>query len=185
MILPLFDDWCVRSLVAGDAEALVRYANNRHVSINLRDSFPYPYTLHDAKKWLRVAAKHSPETVWAIASSRELIGGIGIHIQPDVFRHSAELGYWLGEPFWGRGIASAATKAVVDYAFTNLELTRIFAGVFEWNPVSARVLEKTGFRVESRMRKAVVKDGKNIDQLMYVMLKEEWMRAQAMKEKGV
>jgi len=185
VILPLFDDWCVRSMVATDAEAIAKYANNRHISINLRDSFPYPYTLHDARKWLRAVAKHQPETGWAIASSQELVGGIGIHIQPDIYRHSAEMGYWLGEPFWGRGIATAAVKAVVDYVFTNFDLTRIHAGVFEWNPVSARVLEKAGFRFESRMRKAVVKDGKNIDQLMYVVLKEEWMRAQAMKEKSV
>lgn len=161
-------------MVAADAEAIEKYANNRHISISLRDSFPYPYTLDGAKKWLRSVAKHHPETGWAIASSQELIGGIGIHIQPDIYKQSAEIGYWLGEPFWKRGIATAAVKAVVDYAFQNFELTRIFAGVFEWNPVSARVLEKAGFRFESRMRKAVFKDGKNIDQLMYVILREEW-----------
>jgi RimJ/RimL family protein N-acetyltransferase len=172
-------------MVATDAEAIAKYANNRHISINLRDSFPYPYTLHDAKKWLRSNAKHEREIAWAIASSKELIGGIGIHPLPDVYKYSAEIGYWLGEPFWKKGIATAAVKAVVDYVFANFELTRIFAGVFEWNPVSTRVLEKAGFRFESRMRKAVVKDGKNIDQLMYVRLKEEWMRAQAMKEKSV
>jgi [ribosomal protein S5]-alanine N-acetyltransferase len=181
VIIPLFDDWCVRSMTADDAEAIARYANNRHISINLRDSFPYPYTVQDARKWLRATAKRHPETAWAIASSRELVGGIGIHIQPDIYKQSAEIGYWLGEQFWKRGITTAAVKAVVEYAFTNFALTRIFAGVFEWNPVSVRVLEKAGFRCESRMRKAVVKDGKNIDQLMYVVLREEWMRTHAPK----
>ena len=174
MILPLFDDWRVRSFTADDADAIVKYANNRHVSINLRDSFPYPYTIADAKKWLKAVKKHQPETGWAIASSRELVGGIGIHIQPDVYRHTAELGYWLGEQFWGRRVATAAVRAVTEYAFTNFDLVRLFAGVFEWNPASARVLEKARFTLETRMRKSVLKDGKDIDQMMYVMLREEW-----------
>lgn len=161
-------------MVAADDEAIAKYGNNRHVSINLRDSFPYPYTIADAKKWLKAVKKHQPEIGWAIASSHELVGGIGIHIQPDVYRHSAELGYWLGEQFWGRGIVTAAVKAVTEYAFTNFDLVRLLAGVFEWNPASARVLENAGFTLEARMRKAVLKDGKDIDQMMYVMLREEW-----------
>lgn len=177
MILPLFDQWCVRSFLPTDAEAIARYANNRHVSINLRDSFPYPYTIFDAKRWLKHVRHQQPEVSWAIASATEVIGGIGIHPQPDVYRCSAELGYWLGEPFWGRGIMTAAVRTVVDYVFRNFDFVRIYAGVFSWNPASARVLEKTGFRLESLMRKAVVKDGMIIDQLMYVLLREEWERA--------
>lgn len=174
MILPLFDDWCVRSFTGEDAEAIVKYANNRHVWINLRDSFPSPYTIHDAKKWLRNVKKHAPEMSWALANSTEVIGGIGIHLLPDVYRQSAEIGYWLGEPFWRKGIATAAVKGVVDFSFENFGLLRLHAGVFEWNPASARVLEKAGFRFEARLRKAVVKDGKNIDQMMYTILLEEW-----------
>jgi RimJ/RimL family protein N-acetyltransferase len=174
LTIPLFDDWRVRSLTPADAEAIAKYANNRNVSINLRDSFPYPYTLADARKWLRSVATRQPETAWAIASSREVVGGIGIHIQPDVYRHSAELGYWLGEPFWGMGIATAAVKAVVDFVFRNFELVRLFAGVFEWNPASERVLKKAGFVLESRMRKSVLKEGKLIDQLLYVIVREDW-----------
>lgn len=174
MTIPLFDDWRVRSLMPADAEAIAKYANNRNVSINLRDSFPYPYTLADAQKWLRSVAARQPETAWAIASSREVVGGIGIHIQPDVYRHSAELGYWLGEPFWGKGIATAAVKSVVDFVFRNFDLVRLFAGVFEWNPASERVLKKAGFVLESRMRKSVLKEGKHIDQLLYVIIREDW-----------
>lgn len=176
MTLHLFDDWRVRSFLPTDAEAIVKYANNRHVSINLRDAFPFPYTLHDARKWLRTTRKHHPETTWAIASSVELVGGIGVHVQRDVYSHSAEIGYWLGEPFWGEGIATAAVKAIVDHAFSHFDIVRLFAGVFEWNPASARVLEKAGFRCESRMKKAVFKDGKDIDQLMYVLLREDWQK---------
>ena len=174
MTLPLFDEWCVRSFSADDADAVAAYANNRNVRINLRDSFPYPYTIHDARKWLKSVKKHEPESSWAIASATEVIGGIGVHIQPDVYRQSAEIGYWLGEPFWGKGIATAAVKAIVAHVFDKFNMLRIHAGVFAWNPASARVLEKAGFAFEARLRKAVVKDGKNIDQLMYAMLREEW-----------
>lgn len=160
-----------------DAEAIAKYANNRNVSINLRDSFPYPYTLADAQKWLRSVAKRQPETAWAIASSQEVVGGIGIHPQPDIFRRSAEVGYWLGEPFWGRGIATAAVNAIAGHAFRNFDLVRLFAGVFAGNVASSRVLEKAGFRLESRMKQAVVKEGKIIDQLMYVLLREDWETA--------
>lgn len=174
MILPLFDDWCVRSFDPADAEAIAKYANNRRISITLRDSFPYPYTAHDAKRWLRAVRRHQPESGWAIASSREVIGGIGIHLQPDIYRRSAELGYWVGEPFWGKGIATAAVKAVVGHAFTNFDVVRLFAGVFEGNVASARVLEKAGFTLESRMRTSVTKEGRLLDQWMYVILREEW-----------
>ena len=175
--ITLFDDWRVRSFLPTDAEAIAKYANNRHVSINLRDAFPYPYTLPDARKWLRASRRHHPETTWAIASPEELIGGIGVHLQRDVYSRSAEIGYWLGEPFWGRGITTAAVKAVVDHAFHHFDVVRLFAGVFDWNPASSRVLEKAGFRCESRMRNAVTKDDKTIDQLMYVLLREEWEKS--------
>lgn len=89
----------------------------------------------------------------------------------DVFRFSAELGYWLGEPYWGRGLMTEAVKAAVEYGFTELRLKRIFAGVFETNPASAKVLEKAGFVFESRMSKAVFKEGQFLDQLMFVMIK--------------
>lgn len=174
MMLPLFDCWRVRSFEIEDAEAIVKYANNRRVSINLRDSFPYPYTLLDAHRWLKHVRQQHPETSWAIASDMEVIGGIGIHPQRDVYRKSAEIGYWLGEPFWGRGITTAALVAVTAYAFKNFDIERLYAGVFEWNPASCRVLEKAGYHLESRMRKAVVKDGKLIDQLLYVLLREEY-----------
>ena len=179
MMIALFDRWQVRSFVLDDAEAIAKYANNRHVSINLRDSFPYPYTVNDAKRWLKHVRGQSPEVSWAIASDIEAIGGIGIHLQRDVYRRSAELGYWLGEPFWGKGIATAAVRAVTAYAFNHFDIERLFAGVFEWNPASCRVLEKAGFRLESRMRKSIVKDDKVIDQFLYVMLREEYQRAQS------
>jgi RimJ/RimL family protein N-acetyltransferase len=164
-------EWCVRSLVAGDAESITKYANNRNIWINLRDRFPYPYTRADAEGFIAAAWAQRPETDFAIASRSEAIGGIGFHPQADVHRLTAEIGYWLGEPFWGRGIATQALRELSDWIFANTPLVRLFAHVFAWNPASARVLEKAGYELEGRMRSSVIKDGKITDQLMYGRLR--------------
>jgi RimJ/RimL family protein N-acetyltransferase len=164
-------DWCIRSFVATDAESVAKYANNRRISINLRDRFPYPYTRADAEGFLAAASAQRPETDFAIASRSEVIGGIGFHPQADVHRLTAEVGYWLGEPFWGRGIATQAVRALSEWIFATTPLVRLYAHVFAWNPASARVLEKAGFTLEGRMRSSVIKDGRVIDQLMYGMVR--------------
>ena len=164
-------DWCIRSFTAADAEAIVRYANNRRISINLRDRFPYPYTRADADAFLEAAWVQQPESDFAIASPREGIGGVGFHRQSDVYRLSAELGYWLGEPFWGRGIATRAVRALSEWVFSTTPVVRLYAHVFDWNPASARVLEKAGFALEGRMRRSVIKDGEIIDQLVYGLVR--------------
>lgn len=165
------DKWKIRSLEITDVAALVQYANNWNVAKNLWDAFPYPYTTEDALGWIHYAMGQKPETHFAIASAKEVIGGIGFYIQRDIYRQSAEIGLWVGEPFWGKGIATLALKAVTEYAFTHFNLVRLYAGVFEWNQPSARVLEKAGYVFEGRLRKSVVKDGKNIDQLMYAIIR--------------
>lgn len=167
-------DYEIRSLRFEDAGAIVEYGNSRSVSINLRDSFPFPYTLSDALEWVERARIVEPESHFAIANSTELIGAVGLERQRDIFRLSAEIGYWIGEPFWGRGIATAAVKAVCGHAFKELNLVRLYAYVFEWNPASARVLEKAGFECEGRLRKSVVKDGKIIDQFLYARLNPQF-----------
>ena len=165
-------EWQVRSLRLEDAESLAAYANNRNVSRNLRDRFPYPYRIDDAEAFIRHARVQDPETVFAIASATEAIGGIGLELYDDVHRRSAQVGYWLGEPFWGRGIATLALGAITDYAFARFDLARLYAYVYEWNLASARVLEKAGFEFEGRLRKSVTKEGKTIDQLLYAMVRE-------------
>lgn len=147
----------------GDEESLVRHSNNRNVWRNLRDAFPHPYTLADAKHWLQIANPSTPITNFAIVVEGAAVGGIGLVLKDDVFRRSAEIGYWLGEEFWGRGIVTEAVRAVTDYAFATFDLCRVYAGVFEWNPGSMRVLEKAGYEFECRMRKSVTKDGETID----------------------
>jgi ribosomal-protein-alanine N-acetyltransferase len=162
----------VRSWEWRDRDAIVRHANNRKISINLRDRFPHPYTANDARGWLESTVGRKPETNFAIDVAGEAVGGIGFDLQPDVGHRSAEIGYWLGEEFWGRGIATEALIAVTDYAFANYNICRLYAHVFEWNPGSARVLEKAGYEFEGRLRKSVTKEGQTIDQLMYAMIRE-------------
>ena len=163
----------IRSYKLSDKDALVRYANNQNVSKNLRDSFPSPYTEKDAVKWLNLACIQNPELSFAISSPDELIGGIGLLLQPDVYRYSAEVGYWLAEPFWGKGIATKALIAFTSYAFKQFDLERLFAGVFDGNNASVKVLENAGYKFEGRYRKAVYKNDVFKDQLMYGILKEE------------
>lgn len=162
----------VRSWEWRDRDAIVSHANNRDVWINLRDRFPHPYTNTDARNWLESVVGIAPETNFAIAVDDEAVGGIGYTIQHDVDHRSAEIGYWLGQEFWGRGIATEALIAVTDYAFANHDLCRLYAHVFAWNPASARVLEKAGYQFEGRLRKSVTKNGQTIDQLMYAMVRD-------------
>ena len=162
----------LRSWEWRDRDAIVRHANNRNVSINLRDRFPYPYTVTDARNWLEMVVGLKPETNFAIDVGGEAVGGIGFTLQSDVGHRSAEIGYWLGEAFWGRGIATDALIAVTDHAFANYDICRIFAHVFDWNGASARVLEKAGYELEGRLRKSVTKDGQTIDQLMYAAIRD-------------
>ncbi|MBX3025493.1 GNAT family N-acetyltransferase [bacterium] len=164
-------DYCVRPFTADDAAAIARYANNRAVWITLRDRFPHPYTLADAAAFLAAATAQQPAADFAIASQREAIGGIGLQRQSDVHRLSAEIGYWLGEPYWGRGIATRAVRAVTEWAFATSALERVFACVFATNPASARVLTNAGYQFEGRLRRAVVKDGRILDQLVYAALR--------------
>ena len=155
----------------GDEESLVRQANSRRVWRNLRDAFPHPYTTADATHWIRVANPTMPITNFAIVVELAAVGGIGLVLKEDVFRRSAEVGYWLGEAYWGRGIVTEALCAVTDYAFASFDLCRLYAGVFEWNPASMRVLEKAGYEFEGRMRKSVTKDGETVDELIYAIVK--------------
>ena len=163
----------IRSYERYDKDALVKYANNDKISKNLRDSFPFPYTEKDAQAWITAATNQNPETNFVIANNNELIGGIGLMFQPDVYRFSAEIGYWIAEPFWGKGIASLALTALSKYAFEQFGLNRIFAGVFQGNRASMRVLEKSGFKLEGRLRNAVYKNNQFKDQLMYSILRED------------
>ena len=164
--------WVLRPWREGDEPALAKYANNRNVWINLKDVFPHPYTMENAAWWVQSQQDCDPPTEFAIADAGEAIGAIGLRVQADIHRRSAEIGYWLGEPFWGRGIATECVRALTEYAFERFDLARIQAMVYEWNPASARVLEKCGFTLEGRLRRSVTKDGQTVDSLMYALVRE-------------
>jgi ribosomal-protein-alanine N-acetyltransferase len=160
----------VRSWRTADAESLVAYADNRKIWMNLRDAFPHPYTRREARNFIRTVRERTPETTFAIAVKEEAVGSIGFVLRPDVERVSAEIGYWLAEPFWGRGIATEALIAVTQYAIETYHLTRIYALPFAWNTASCRVLEKAGYALEARLRRSAIKDGQITDQMQYAFI---------------
>lgn len=163
----------IRSWRSGDAESLARHADNRKIWRWVRDHFPHPYTRADAEAWIAAAGEQVPETQFAIEVDGEAAGGIGVFLQEDVARRSAEIGYWLGEAHWGRGITTDVVRRFTDWAFAAYDLLRLYALVFDGNQGSCRVLEKAGYQLEGRMRKAVVKEGLVLDQLIYAKLREE------------
>jgi len=159
---------CVlRPFVVSDAEALTQHADDPLVAKNLRDRFPHPYRRADADGWIAFATAAHPLTNLAIVVDDEVVGGIGVELDEDVQRFGAEVGYWLGRTLWGRGIATAALSAFTPWALSSFSLVRLEAGVFSFNPASARVLEKCGYALEGRHRKAVFKDGAFCDRLLY------------------
>ena len=155
----------------GDEPSLVRHANNRNIWLNVRDTFPHPYSRSDALDWVQLASSEGLNLVFAIDIDGFAVGAVGLRPGEDVNRFSVEIGYWLGEEFWGRGIATEVLAAVTEYAFQTLGMIRVYAEVFEWNAASMRVLEKCGFEREGVLRKAAMKDRKLIDQIVYAKVR--------------
>ena len=155
-----------------DADALVNYANNRKIWLNLRDCFPHPYTRESARAFLDLVSRQNPTTFYAVATSREAIGGIGLSLNKDVHRLTAEMGYWLAESYWGKGIMTETVVTFTAYAFEKFGLVRIYAEPYAYNLSSCRVLEKAGFTLEGRMRSNVIKDGRIVDQCLYAKIGE-------------
>ena len=165
-------DLCIiRSWQQGDELTLPQHANNRAIWLNLRDRFPYPYTQADAQQWIVSVVGVIPETSFAITVSGEAVGGIGLVLHEDIERCSAEVGYWLAQPYWGRGILTVALKAFTHYAFNEFELTRLYAVPFLGNLASIKVLEKAGYQCEGIMRRSAIKDGQVVDQALYAYIK--------------
>ncbi len=162
----------IRPWQAGDEESLARHANNYGIWRNVRNRFPYPYSMDDAREWIRLAGEEDPQLNFAIVVGGEAVGGIGLVLKDDIYRCAAEIGYWLGEEFWGQGIMTEAARALTGWAFENFDLSRIYAGVLEWNPASMRVLEKAGYQFEARLRKAIIKEGQVMDELIYAVVRE-------------
>lgn len=170
--MELRTDRCtLRPFVSADAPSIARHADNRKVWINLRDVFPHPYTVADAESFIARVAGDAPVTRFAIEVGGEAVGSVSLKLGSDIERKSAEIGYWLGEAYWGRGIMSAAVNAVTIYALRDLALLRVFAVPFVRNQASAVVLGRAGYQLEGTLRRSAFKDGDVLDQHMYAVTK--------------
>jgi RimJ/RimL family protein N-acetyltransferase len=170
----------VRTWRRSDAASLVRHANNVNIAKHLRDRFPHPYTERDARTFLRMVGLADDRAInLAIDVDGTAVGAIGLTRGSDVERFSAEIGYWLAEPYWGRGIATEALILVTAEAFARLNILRLFALPFADNLASARVLEKAGYVREGRLQSSAVKYGEPRDQLLFARVNGNWRAPQA------
>jgi len=163
-------DYTLRKFRKTDLESLLKYANNYNIAKFLVNEFPHPYGEEDGKEFLSMAV-NNPD-FFAIDVEGEAVGSIGIFPQSDIHEKNAEIGYWLAEPFWGKGIMNQVIKEIVEYGFQYLDVTRIFARPFSTNPASQRVLEKAGFICEARLKNALYKNGEYMDELIYAKRKD-------------
>ncbi len=161
------DNLILRELTIDDANQIAILANNKKIWENVRDIFPFPYTKQSAINFIQFASETKTQLTLVIELNGELAGIIGLIFQDDIYRKSAEIGYWIGEPYWNKGLASWAVNQLTEFAFSNLGLVRVFAGVFEYNDASKKVLEKCGFELEGIKRKALFKKGNIYDEFLY------------------
>ncbi|MGC3978384.1 MAG: GNAT family protein [Paludibacteraceae bacterium] len=161
----------LRDWKLSDSQNIVEHANNYNVAKWLTNQFPYPYTENDAKVYIEAVAKDNTSKVFAIEVDGEAVGSIGIFQQADIHEKNAEIGYWLSEKYWGKGIMTKAIREIVDYGFNTFDIVRIYARPFSTNKGSQRVLEKAGFALEARLKNALYKNGEYMDELIYSKLK--------------
>ena len=162
-------DFTLRPWNIQDVPSLVRHANNIRVARYMTDAFPHPYTEENGMNFVAFATKDNPIHIFAIDVAGEAVGGIGVHPQQDIMRKNAELGYWLGEQYWGNGIITRAIPQIVDFAFKTYDITRVYARPYGNNPRSQKVLEKCGFQLEARIRNNIFKNGEVLDELIYAI----------------
>jgi [ribosomal protein S5]-alanine N-acetyltransferase len=154
-----------------DSLRLVELANNEKIARNLRDGFPNPYTLEHAESWIRKFMDQDPQTIFAIEYKSVYVGNIGLVKGGDVYRKSAEVGYFIGEEYWNKGIVTTALNLITEYGFNHLDIVRIHTGVYEHNLASQRVLEKCGFVKEGVFKMAVFKREQFWNEVRYAKIK--------------
>lgn len=166
----------VRPYHHSDAEAISEAANNPDIVKYMTNAFPHPYTLESADAWFRLCWAENPPRNFAICDlSNKPIGGIGLKPGSDVEIRSTEIGYWVGVPSWGKGIMSDAVKGFTDWVFREREdIQRIWAGVFEGNVASERVLQRAGYTFEGTMRKMIWKNQKLCDKNVWAIIRDDW-----------
>ncbi len=153
-------------------EEIQKLANNHAIAVNLRDAFPYPYTVEDAVTYLELAANGVLGQVFGIYDNDTFVGCCSLIPQNDVYRINAEIGYWIGEPYWGRGYATDAVRQCLKFAFEELNLLRVYANIYEYNIGSMKVLEKVGFEKEAIIKSSIMKEGKIFDEHLYSIRKQ-------------
>lgn len=170
----LFEGIILRPWSIDDAAQLAEIANNRNIADNLQDIFPFPYAVRDARKWLKTILPINPPHNFAIVYDMAVVGNIGILTKEDIHRKNAEIGYFVSETFWGRGIGTRAIKAVTSYAFSTFDIIRVFAETFSDNTGSRKALEKAGFELEATLKMYVIKNGIAKDSCIYSVLKQDF-----------
>lgn len=155
-----------------DAQELANLANEREVSQYLRDVFPYPYSLDDAKSYLSFLKTITEEQQFnrAVIVNNKIVGSCSLVLQGDICRKSAEIGYWIGKKYWHQGIATELVKKLCEYGFENYDIVRIYGEIFEPNIASGKVLEKNGFQLEGTLRKSVFKNNTFMNTLIYAKI---------------
>jgi [ribosomal protein S5]-alanine N-acetyltransferase len=166
------EDCYLRPWQNRDKDVLAQLANNRAIWLNMRDVFPSPYTVYQAQRFIAESACSRTAVYCAIAQRQQVVGSITLYLNDDIRRFSGVLSYWIGQPYWGKGFATAAISAISHYAFQRLALVRLYAKVFSNNEGSIRALEKCGFEREGYFRKALYKEGQFIDQVVYAKIQE-------------
>ena len=164
-------DLILRQFRRDDREALAKLADNVNVSKYLTDRFPSPYTLADSDCWIAKVGSEDVPHNFAIEWQDQFVGSIGLAPLGDVYHRTANIGYWLGEPYWGNGLATRAVAMIMDYIFANLQFIRIQAVVFAENENSIRVLEKNNFTLEAVLRQHLTKNGRTQDAMLYAKLR--------------
>ena len=162
----------LRPLQKSDNQAIAVLINNKKILDMLMDRIPFPYTLADADFFIDLKQEESPQSTFAIVdASDSIIGVISLELKSDIYRYQAEVGYWIGEPHWGKGVATNAIRLITDYGFNELGLMRIVACVFEGNTASMHVLRKNGYEQEAILKKSVFKHGEFLDEYLFTKLK--------------
>lgn len=171
----VFEGIILRPWSEFDAKKLALIADNKNIADNLRDGFPFPYSVKDARIWLEsILSENTPPRFFAILVDNVVVGSIGIVTKTDIYRKNFEIGYFLDEKYWGKGIATRAIKAATSYAFSNFDVVRVYAEPFADNPGSRKALEKAGFSLEATLKRNVIKNGIIKDSCIYSVLKEDF-----------
>ena len=158
----------IRHFKMSDKSSISKQANNRKIWLNVRNAFPYPYTEENAGQWIGSILEEKTKTKFAIAVDGKAIGGIGVEMKEDVYSKTMELGYWIGESYWNKGIITEAIRVISDYIFDKFDVMRLEAHVYHWNIGSMRALEKAGFEKEAVLKNRVFKNGEYVDEYIFV-----------------